>query len=345
MAQIDKPSLHFNTVLWDGNNSSTTHTVGFQPDFSWIKQREDDGYSHMLFDAIRGATKYISSNEQNAEATDSQTLTAFTGTGFTVGTSNLVNRSGDTYVGWNWKAGTGQGSSNTDGSINTTYTSVNTTAGISICQYTGTGSAGTIGHGLGAVPKFMMIKETNQGGRSWRVYHQNVGNAAIMYLNTNGASSGDGQAFNSTTPTSSVFSVGTSGGTNGSGSTYIAYVFAEKKGFSRFGEWTANNSTDGPFLYTGFKPAFFIAKRTGSTGNWHMYDSKRDGYNIQNWRLAADNGGVEDLSSSNYIDILSNGIKIRSNQNSLNNHTGGMVYMAFAENPIVGSNNIPAVGR
>jgi hypothetical protein len=344
MAQIDKPNLHFNSVLWDGNNSSTTHTVGFQPDFCWIKQREDDGYSHMLFDAIRGATKYISSNESNAEATGSQDLTAFTGTGFTVGTSNLVNRSGDTYVGWNWKAGTGQGSSNTDGSINTTYTSVNTTAGISISKYSGTGSNATVGHGLGAVPKFMMIKETN-GTRNWRVYHHDVGNAAVMYLNTNSGSVGDSTAFNSTTPTSSVFSVGTSGGTNASGSTYIAYVFAEKKGFSKFGEWTANNSTDGPFLYTGFKPAFFIAKRTGSTGNWHIYDNKRDGYNVRNWRLAADNGAVEDLGTASYIDILSNGIKIRSNQNSLNNHTGGMVYMAFAENPIVGSNNIPAVGR
>ena len=340
---INKSTDHFNTVLWDGNNNSTTHTVGFQPDFTWIKQREDDGYSHMLFDAIRGATKYISSNEQNAEATDSQTLTAFTGTGFTVGTSNLVNRSGDTYVGWNWKAGTGQGSANTDGSINTTYTSVNTTAGISICQYTGTGSNGTIGHGLGAVPKFIMIKETNQGGRSWRVYHKDLGNTQLMYLNTNGAPSSDTTAWNSTTPTSSVFSVGTSGGVNASGSTYIAYVFAEKNGFSKFSMFTANNNADGTFIYTGFKPSLFIAKRA-STGNWHMYDNKRDGYNQQNWRLAADNGAVEDLSSANYIDIVSNGIKIRSNGNSLNNHTGGVIYMAFGQS-IVGSNNVPTIAR
>ena len=342
MAQIDKPSLHFNTVLWDGNNSSTTHTVGFQPDFSWIKQREDDGYSHMLFDAIRGATKYISSNEQNAEATDSQTLTAFTGTGFTVGTSNLVNRSGDTYVGWNWKAGTGQGSANTDGSINTTYTSVNTTAGISICQYTGTGSNGTIGHGLGAVPKFIMIKETNQGGRSWRVYHKDLGNTQLMYLNTNGAPSSDTTAWNSTTPTSSVFSVGTSGGVNASGSTYIAYVFADVQGFSKIGgSYIGNGSSDGPFIWTnGMKPSWVMIKKSSSSDPWVIFDNKRAPYNYFDKLIYPDSNEAES-GAAERGDFLSNGIKLRSNHTFFNGSGITYTYTAFAEAPFVNSKGVP----
>ena len=340
MAQIDKPSLYFNTVLYTGtgNDNLAITGVGHQPDLVWIKERNSTS-SHAWWDAVRGVTKKVESDNNQAEGTDATGLKSFDSDGFTVGTSAQVNQSGINNVAWNWKAGTTSGLSG--GTITPSSYSINTTSGFGIYKYTGTGSAGTIAHGLGSTPKLIIVKCTSNAD-TWAVYHADVGATKYMELDTNVGAQTSTVPWNDTEPTSSVFTVGTWSATNGSGRTYIAYCFVEKTGYSKFGSYTANNNSNGPFIYTGFKPAFFIGKKDGGTGNFHIYDNKRLGYNNQNKRLRADQTDVEDQYS---IDIVSNGIKIRTNNNSLNNHTGNMVYWAFAENPIVGSNNIPATAR
>ena len=239
---INKSTAHFNTKLYTGNGTTNTaHTgVGFQPDWTWIKSRNSASYNHMIFDAVRGATKYVKSDATSAESTLAESLKSFDTDGFTVGTEADVNNNSTTYASWNWKAN-GQGSSNTAGSINTTYTSANTTSGFSIIQYTGNGVAGaTIGHGLGAVPKMLIVKQTNSSN-NWKVYHVSMGNNNIMNFNDNGAKAGNTAFWNDTTPTSTLITLGTNGAINGSGNTYIMYAFAEKTGFSKFGSYTANN--------------------------------------------------------------------------------------------------------
>ena len=339
MAQIDKPNLHFNTVTFTGTNGSgqSITGVGFQPDWLWIKHRTDVS-THRIQDAVRGSTKIIASNSDAAESTSSNSVISFDSDGFTHGTNSAIDATGNV-VAWNWKAN-GTGSANTDGSISSTV-SANTTAGFSIVTYTGTGSNATVGHGLSSAPKVIIFKETN-GTRNWRVYHNNIGNNKVMYLNTNSAEVSDTTAFNSTSPTSSVFSVGTSGGTNASSSTYIAYCFAEKKGFSKFGSYTGNGNANGTFVYTGFKPAFVISKNTSTTMHWSMNDTKRDPFNVGSKRLWPSQTTAETTNSAYYIDYLSNGFKIRSDSSSWNGSGNTMIYMAFAENPIVGSNNVAA---
>ena len=240
---------------------------------------------------------------------------------------------------WNWKAN-GQGSANSDGSINTTYTSANTTSGFSINLFTATGSAGTIGHGLNAVPKMILVKDTNGTG-SWQVYHASLGATKYLALNENIAAGTASNRWNDTTPTSSVFSIGSEWS---SGKTLIAYTFAEKTGFSKFGSYTGNSSTDGTFVYTGFKPAFLIQKRSDTTANWNMYDNKRSssgGFNVVDDLFYVDGSNAEISYTS--VDFLSNGFKFRSSDGALN--TGANIFMAFAEAPLVGSNNVPATAR
>ena len=343
MAQIDKPSLHFNTKLYTGNGGTQNITgVGFQPDWVWIKHRNGTS-NHNLFDAVRGVTKYIESSSTAPNQTGADRLTAFGTDGFTTGSNGGTNGNSDTYVSWHWKAGTGQGSSNTDGSINTTYTSVNTTAGFSISQFTGTGSAATVGHGLGAVPKMYMVKNISTNGLQWRVYHGSLGATKHLALDATQAVGTASSIFNDTEPTSSVFSVGTDNGSNKSGDNHVAYCFAEKKGYSKFGSYNGNGNDNGTFVYTGFRPAFIIVKRTNSADIWTMYDNKRIGYNPNNYILEADASTAE--YSSDRFDLYSNGFKARYNWTPINASGGSYVYMAFAENPIVGSNNIPATAR
>jgi len=342
MAYISfQPKDYFNTVLYSGANKSVTG-VGFQPDWCWIKQRNTA--SSALFDAVRGTTKFVESNSTNAEVTDATTLTAFGSDGFTLGadSSGYVGGSSQATVAWNWKAN-GQGSSNTDGSINTTYTSADTTSGFSICQYTGTGANATVGHGLGAVPKMMLVKKTS-GSESWGVYHHSIGNTKFLQLNATGAEGTSSAFWNNTTPTSSVFSIGTENGVNQSGQTYVAYCFAEKKGFSKFGSYVGNGNADGAFVYTGFKPAFIMIKRTNANDNWNIFDNKRAGYNFANYRLFANDSAAENTSSGR-IDILSNGFKQRSNETDTNGSGNPHIYMAFAEEPLVASNGVAAVAR
>ena len=349
MAYISfQPNDYFNTKLYTGNASTNAITgVGFQPDWVWIKDKGSAGYSHMLFDAVRGATKRLRSNSNAAESTIADTLTSFNSDGFTLGadaSSTEVNRSSASYVSWNWKAN-GQGSSNTDGSINTTATSANTTSGFSISTYTGTGSNATVGHGLGAVPKVVLVKGLGHTSQ-WYMYHVGTGANGVMLLDNNAAKTTDTVSWQNTTPTSSVFSIGNDGGTNGSGNTYIAYCFAEKKGFSKFGSYVGNGNADGTFVYTGFKPAFVMIKRYDSgTLDWNIYDSKRPAFNETNKALWANTNDNEANVGTHGIDLLSNGFKIRTSNDQLANNGGSFLYMCFAEEPLVSSNGVPATAR
>ena len=339
---ISKPSLHFNTKLYSGTGSTQNITgVGFQPDLVWLKRRSADGW-HFWTDAIRGVTKTIFSNRTEAESTESVGLTAFGTDGFTVGSNADINGNGQTHVGWNWKAN-GAGSANTDGSISSTV-SANTTAGFSIVKYTGTGSVGNIGHGLGATPK-VIIKKKLSGTDSWNVWHKSIGDGSkALYLSSNvGEDTNSNYASN--VPTNSLFYVGTDGQVNSSGGTYIAYCFAEKKGYSKFGSYTGNGSADGTFVYTGFKPAFIIVKRTDDTHNWWIWDNKRDPENLVNQYLYANTNSAE--GTDTWGDFLSNGFKLRMNYSGGNASGGTYIYMAFAEQPLVANvgSGVPATAR
>ena len=345
---INKSSDYFSNTLYTGNGSANHSItgVGFQPDFTWIKDR-NNVRNHVLTDAVRGVTKNIFSNTTGTESTDTSTLTAFNSDGFTLGNGTKVNGNSINFASWNWKAGTGQGSSNTAGSINTTYTSVNTTAGFSISQYTGNASSGaTIGHGLGSVPKMIMVKNLSIAS-NWLVYNYSMsanGDYAL-FLDSTSAKDNSQDYWGDTTPTSSVFSLGARQEANGSGNSMIAYCFADVQGYSKFGSYVGNGNADGPFIYTGFSPSFIMGKRTDSTGPWWMLDNKRDGYNVTNRYLLADDSRAEGTDAEYNTDFLSNGWKARYSNGNFNASGGSYIYMAFAEAPLVGTNNIPANAR
>ena len=348
---INKSTDYHGTMTWSGNNSTQTITFAayngsaqFQPDWTWIKQRNGTA-DHRIVDAVRGATKDIYSNLTAVEGTNTNGLTAFNSDGFVLGSDGGYNGSGGTYVGWNWKAGGGQGSSNTDGSINTTYTSVNTTAGFSISKFTGTGSNATVGHGLGVAPKMIIIKNLS-ASQGWCIYHESIGATKFLSLNSNDAQVTASDRFNNTSPTSSVFSVGSHADTNGNGNNMIAYCFAEKTGYSKFGSYTGNGNANGTFIYTGFKPTWIMIKRTDSTANWRMIDNKRNSYNILPRTLTASQNAAEYTGTDDFgtTDILSNGFKIRTSYAEANNSGGSYIYMAFGQS-LVGSNNIPCTAR
>jgi len=338
---INKSSEHFNTKLYTGNGSTQSITgVGFQPDWTWIKQRNGTGW-HNVYDAVRGSTKRLQTNDAGAESTITNSITSFDSDGFSLGSNGDTNGSSNTTVSWNWKAN-GTGSANTDGSISSTV-SVSATSGFSIVKYTGTGANATVGHGLGSVPKMIILKERNPASsRSWRVYHHNVGNNKVLYLDTTNAQTSDTAAFNSTTPTSSVFSLGTSVGTNESGKDFIAYCFAEKTGYSKFGSYVGNGSSDGSFCYLGFKPAFVMIKSFTSAQDWVMFDNKRDPDNVVAEYLRPNLSNAAS-SSTNYMDFTSNGIKHRVNDTWTNGSGKTYIFMAFAEQPLIGDN--PATAR
>jgi len=340
-SSIVKPSDYFNTKLYTGNGSSQSFTgVGYQPDFTWIKRR-GSAEGHSLFDAVRGVQKRLVSNDNGGEAVVSNSLTAFGSDGFTLGGSDTVNGS-DNYASWNWKAN-GAGSANTDGSINSTV-SVNTTAGFSIVSWTANGSNATIGHGLGSVPKMIFLKCRTQADK-WIVYNSTVGNTKYLVLNSTDAPTTSSTHWNNTSPTSSVFSTGTSGNVSGTGETFIAYCFAEKTGYSKIGSYTGNGNADGTFVYTGFKPAFVMMKRTDNTNHFAIYDNKRNGFNDENNYLRADGNYAEGNATWGDLDILSNGFKPRAVDGMHNASGATYIYMAFAEAPLVGTNNVPCTAR
>ena len=347
MAQIDKPNLHFDGKIYLGSSSAVTVTgLGFQPDLVWVKDRQNAN-NHVWVDVVRGAGKFHQSNLPNAEVNNSsQSISAFTSDGFTTGTANPANEQASTtkgFMSWNWKAGNSAGSSNSDGSITSTV-SANTTAGFSIVSFTGTGANGTVGHGLGAVPK-MIIQKNRSISAAWSVWHGSFTGAQVIYLNETGAVGSNTSSWNSTVPTASVFSVGTGSYPNGSGNGQIYYVFAEKKGFSKFGNYTGNGSSGNPvYIYTGFKPAFVMVKNTSQADGWFVHDDKREGYNDDNEYLFANLNNVEG-SNVNRIRFFSNGFSVPTTDKSHNVSGNGYIYMAFAKNPLVGSNNVPAVAR
>jgi len=333
-----------NTKPYTGTGSELAITgVGFQPDWTWIKGR-NVAYDNNVFDAVRGSTKRMMTNQTTAETTQAQMIKSFDSDGFTLGTDGGVNENNTrTYVAWNWKAN-GQGSSNTDGSINTTYTSANTTAGFSIIKYAGTGSSGTIGHGLSATPKVLIIKEID-GTESWRVWHRNAPNYSTKALSLDSNSAEFSQTNWIGTVDNSIITLGSDSSINTSGNNYICYAFAEKQGYSKFGSYTGNGNADGTFVYTGFKPAWVMIKRTDDTANWSTVDVKRDTYNSAIKRLNADQSNAENTSLDPFVDILSNGFKLKATSAAFNGSGGSYIYMSFAEAPLVGTNNIPANAR
>ncbi len=326
---IDDPAQYFNTVTYTGNGASSHAItgVGHQPDFVWIKRR-DSAVNHLLHDSIRGVTKLLVSNTTGADDVNTNILLGFDSDGFRVGANSASNVSSGTFVSWNWKE--------------------SATSGFDIISYTGNATGRTISHSLSAVPKWIIVKNRSSS-ENWIVYHVSVGNGKRVGLNQTNAESSTAQSWGGTTPTSSVITLGTSSGTNANGDDFIMYAFADVKGFSKFGKYSANNNADGPFVYLGFRPAWLMLKVIdGNTGGWDMYDSARAAdviFNNNEEMLQANASALE--TSNDAVQFLSNGFKIRNTNTTANNNGGTYIYMAFAEEPLVANvgASIPATAR
>ena len=321
---------YFNAVLYSGNNSTQNIAVGFQPDWVWSKCR-NVARSHRLSDAVRGSTRDLYSDTTAAEQNDGS-ITSFISTGFSLNnaTGSAYNTSGETYVSWAWKAN-GAGSTNTAGSITSTV-SANTTAGFSIVTYTGTGANATVGHGLGVAPSMVIVKNRSAGSTNWCVYHVSVGNQYATLLNSTSTPFSNSNYWNNTTPTSTVFSLGNGTDTNGNTNNLVAYCFAPIAGYSAFGSYTGNGSTDGTFVFTGFRPRYVLIKRTNTTGDWIVYDSARSTYNGVASEIYPNLSNAEDNSSVD-LDFVSNGIKLRNSGSGVNASGDTYIYACFAESP------------
>ena len=337
---IDNPELYFQTKLFTGTGSSNSVTLdgseNMRPDWVWIKNRDSGSLGSQLHDVIRGTTKRLFSNSTDAEETDANGLTAFNSNGFTLGSNVGVNQSSSNMVAWNWSAG-GSASSNSDGSI-TSSVSVNQTAGFSVVSYTGGGANATVGHGLGVAPKVVLIKQRTDAGYNWVFGSDALTSwAYILKLNLTDAEatgSGPQSCFNSTAPTSTVFSIGTSHATSGSGDSLIAYCFAEKQGYSKFGKYTGNGNADGPFVYTGFRPAWVLVRNaTESSMQWVIHDNKRNTFNVTDKELRPDSSDAEVTQTR--FDFVSNGFKVRNSSSYVNRSGETIIYLAFAEAPFV----------
>lgn len=346
---IDDPSAYFQTLLWTGNSTDSRALTNdgnsdLQPDWVWLKNR-DLGYNHFLQDSSRGNTKVLLSDSTSAEGTYTNMVESFDTNGFTVGFdgSQVPNFNGNTFVGWQWKANGGTTASNSDGSITSTV-QANQDAGFSIITYTGnSNNPSSVGHGLGVVPNFYIIKQRD-AANAWKVYHAGVATDPedyVMELNSTGARENNA-IWNDTGPTSSVINFTDHGAVNQSGETYVAYCFAEKQGYSKFGSYVGNGSINGTFVYTGFKPAFVIIRSSSIAGQWLMFDNKRTIANGDMDYLLANGTGAESdagLGNSAPIDFLSNGFKLR-NSDAWANGGNTYIYMAFAESPFVTSTGI-----
>jgi hypothetical protein len=339
-SNIDKPSKYFNTVLYTGTGSNLAITgVGFKPDWVWCKSRSA-AEDHTVWDAVRGSTARLSPSSTGAEYVDgTQGMQSFNTDGFTCGVSDQYNKSGQTQVSWCW-LGANTTVSNTAGTITSTV-SASTTSGFSIVGWTGTGATATVGHGLGTTPKMFIVRERSEA-RNWPVLTTAIdGSWDTFYLNNSDAAGNAVQSANST-----VFNFTSSNEFNASGQTYIAYCFADIKGYSKFATYTGNGSTDGTFIYTGFKPAFVMIKQTSSAGEgWELADDVRSTYNVINTFLRPASAGAETTNTDRQFDFLSNGIKMRGTHGSTNASGSTYFYMAFAENPFVSSKGIPTTAR
>ena len=351
---IDDPAQYFNTVIYTGDGGSNRSvTVDFQPDWVWIKERNGTN-DQTLFDSVRGATKRLRANATEAEDTQANQLKSFDSDGFTLGSLSAVNSNGQNYVSWNWLAG-GSASSNSDGSI-TSSVSASTISGFSIVSWTGTGSTATLGHGLGVTPQMIIVKKRDTSGTDWITFGSvlggTVGSEFIKLNFANAKTTGLNTSwFNQTAPTSSVFTVGTQSDLNGSSATYIAYCFVEKKGYSKIGSYVGNATGNGggPFIYTGFKPAWVMIKNVSANStDWLIYDNKRGGpvanYYGNNNKFFLE-ANTSDTEANETFDMYSNGFKIKITNNFLNGDGNTLIYMAFAESPFVNSNGIPTNAR
>jgi hypothetical protein len=350
---IDDGTAYFQTALWTGDGTAGNAVTfdgnsNMQPDWVWSKRR-DDAFGHVLKDTSRGGTsnndQHLVSNSTAAESTYTNYRMDFDSDGFTldgVGDSGFQG-SGTSMVSWAWKANGGTTSSNTDGSITSTV-QANTDAGFSIVTYTGNSTSGaTIGHGLGVAPNFIIIKARTLGG-NWI-----VGSTALdstlanrFVLNSTAAASSNTGDFNAA-PTSSVFQLGSSLDVNSSTKTYVAYCFADKQGFSKFGKYTGTANANGTFVYTGFKPAFLLVKNCSVVTHPAIVDNKRPGYNDANYQLYPTLTAAENTTDAT-LDFYSNGFKLRTNESRWNNGAN-IVYAAFAENPFVTSGGVPTTAK
>ena len=355
---IDDPSAFFTITLYTGS-SNTGHEVtndanagDFKPDWLWIKNRSGTHgtRSHELMDSNRGANKALESDDNEAEFTRSGTNT-FNTNGFTVGDDLGVNSSASPSVAWQWKANGGTTSSNSDGDITATV-QANTTAGFSIVTYTGNGNASsqTVGHGLGKECRVVILKSRSIGDENWRVFHESVSQSGggNLFLNSSSALDTSDPARIISTNTTTFTLDGyhsTYDAINESGATYVVYAFAEIKGYSKFGSYTGNGNTDGAFVYTGFKPALVICKKTSAAENWNMTDSKRSTFNVCQAGLSPSTSDAEDTTNGVRIDLLSNGFKARDTAGQYNDSSATYIYMAFAEHPFVSSKGVPVTAR
>jgi len=349
---IDDPSAHFQTALYTGTAGVIAVTndgnSDLQPDLLWLKAR-DIAQPPTLRDSSRGTNKFLYTNNTDAEGTNTY-VTSLDSDGFSMNaTDNEVNGSGNTYVAWQWKANGGTTASNSNGSITSTV-QANTTSGFSIVTFSGNTTAGaTVGHGLGVAPDYVQVRRYDRSGDAWRGFWSPLGNEKYLELNAN-----DGQqdsttgAWNDTSPTSSVFSLGSAAGINGG--SMIAYCFASIQGYSKFGSYNGNGNAYGPFVYTGFKPAWVMTKRTDTTSNWYIYDSTRNGSsgpdsNQVHKILYSNDVSAEIDNNTRGIDMNANGFKIRNTLNDVNNSSGTYIYMAFAHHPFVSSEGAPVTAR
>ena len=334
-----QPSDFFNVVLYTGNATADRQiTLGFQPDMAWAKSRTNTE-NHALFDSVRGGYR-IMPDQDNAQDSNAG-VTAWNSTGYVIGSSDSFNSNSQDFVNWAWKMGTTSGLSG--GTITPSGYSISTTAGQSVIAYAGTGSAGTIPHGLGKTPDMIMVKETSNA-TDWAVYTTIVGKSNFLILNTD-ASEASTSNWDSTLPTSSLFSIGAGGQVNTSGRTYVAYCFANIPGYSKAGYYVGNGNADGPFTYTGFRPAMVLIKDTNNNEDWWMVDYKRSAYNLTDKIITPDQNIAEVQDTGYFGDMVSNGFKMKSTNVSFNASGNYYTYLAFAEFPLVSSNDVPTVAR
>jgi hypothetical protein len=335
---IVKGNTVMDATLYTGNGSTQTITnaAGFKPDLVWAKSRSGTNWNN-LYDSVRGVNKALYSNDTFQEFTDTNLLTSFNSNGFSIGNSAVLNTNGATLVGWQWQAGQGSSSSNTNGSITSTV-SVNASAGFSVVTYTGTGANATVGHGLGVAPSLVIAKGrgTQVATSDWATYHASLGNTQRIWLNLTNAAGTNSTYWNNTSPTSTTFSLGSEGTVNGLLATYVAYCWTPIAGYSSFGSYSGNGSTDGPMVYTGFLPRWVMVKRTDSTGNWDLYDTARSPYNAMDLELFPNSSSAE-YDGDRYFDFLSNGFKPRTTVSDINASGATYIYVAFATTPFKNS--------
>jgi len=343
---IDDPTAYFQTTLYTGNGGTqsitNTGNSDLQPDWIWIKSRNEVEH-HNLIDSVRGNTKVVYSSLSGAEDTTSIQVTSFASDGFALGSGTNTNKNNITYAAWQWKAGTSftnDASSTGIGTIDSNG-SVSSDAGFGIVKWSGTGSAGTIAHNMGSTPSYLIIKRLSDA--NWLVQATTLGYGNFLALNTTAASSSASTLV--TGVSSTLVTLGNNGSVNGSGQNYIGYFFSEKKGYSKFGSYTGNGNADGTFVYTGFKPAWIMRKKSSGTENWTIHDNQRDTHNVTFKRLLANDNGAEYTSASNQVDLLSNGFKCRASNDGSNVSGGTYIFMAFAENPFVTSTGVSATAK